>query len=132
MVISLELKSTEHFQMIDILDQVKAVVSQTGILNGLIFVSIPHTTAALTLNNNFNVAIPKDMSETLKTLIPEDGEYEHIEGNSAAHILASLIGNTVTIILNDGHFELGMFQTIFFCEFHGPRKRNVLVKVISD
>lgn len=132
MIEVLDIKTKDKVKMYEILDEVKTFVKKSGVLNGIVCISVPHTTAGLTLNSNFNLVVQKDILMKMRELIPREGHFEHIEGNSAAHVQASLFGNTATIILNEGHLELGMFQSIFLCEFDGPRKRKVLIKIISD
>ncbi|MGX8796946.1 secondary thiamine-phosphate synthase enzyme YjbQ [Fusibacter sp. JL298sf-3] len=127
----LNIKTRDKIKMYEILDEVKAFVSASGVLNGIVCLSVPHTTAGLTLNKNYDIVVQEDIINKMQELIPKEGNYKHIEGNSAAHVQASLFGNTATIILNEGHLELGMFQSIFLCEFDGPRKRKVLMKIVS-
>ncbi|MBS7528637.1 secondary thiamine-phosphate synthase enzyme YjbQ [Fusibacter paucivorans] len=127
---SMEFKTTEKNQMLEILEPVKAFVAKSGLLNGIVVVYIPHTTAGVTINKNYDPVVPTDILNKMSELVPKHGDYQHIEGNSDAHIKASLFGNSVTIILNNGRMELGMFQSLFLCEFDGPRKRRVLVKII--
>ncbi|MDK2868179.1 MAG: hypothetical protein PWP51_2352 [Clostridiales bacterium] len=127
---SMEFKTTEKNQMLEILEPIKAFVAKSGPLNGIVVVYIPHTTAGVTINKNYDPVVPTDILNKMSELVPKHGDYQHIEGNSDAHIKASLFGNSVTIILNNGRMELGMFQSLFLCEFDGPRKRRVLVKII--
>jgi secondary thiamine-phosphate synthase enzyme len=127
---SMEFKTTEKNQMLEILEPIKAFVAKSGLLNGIVVVYIPHTTAGVTINKNYDPVVPTDILNKMSELVPKHGDYQHIEGNSDAHIKASLFGNSVTIILNNGRMELGMFQSLFLCEFDGPRKRRVLVKII--
>lgn len=128
----IDIKTTDKVKLYDVLETVKGIVKKSGVFNGLVCISVPHTTAGLTLNSNFNLAVQRDIIMKMMEMIPREGHYEHIEGNSAAHVQASLFGNTATLILNEGHLELGMFQSIFLCEFDGPRKRKVLVKIIAE
>jgi len=129
---SLTVKTTEKTQMLEIIDDVKAFVVESGAQNGLVVVYIPHTTAGITINKNYDPVVPSDIMNKMNELIPREGNYQHIEGNSAAHIKTSLFGSSVTLILNDGRLELGMFQSVFLCEFDGPRKRKVLIKILKD
>ena len=129
---SLTVKTTEKTQMLEIVDDVKAFVVESGAQNGLVFVYIPHTTAGITINKNYDPVVPSDIMNKMNELIPREGNYQHIEGNSAAHIKTSLFGSSVSLILNDGRLELGMFQSVFLCEFDGPRKRKVLIKILKD
>ena len=128
---SMSFKTTEQNQMLEIIDPIKEFVSKSGIQNGIVVVYIPHTTAGITINKNYDPVVPTDIMNKMSEIVPKDGSYMHIEGNSDAHIKASLFGNSITVILNNGRFELGMFQSIFLCEFDGPRTRKVLVKVIG-
>ncbi|MBN2283068.1 MAG: YjbQ family protein [Deltaproteobacteria bacterium] len=118
-------------EMIDITGQVRAVVREAGMVNGLCCVFVPHTTAAVTINENADPDVPRDILMELNKVIPFDDHYRHGEGNSAAHIKASLIGSSETVIVERGELVLGTWQSLFFCEFDGPRTRRVLVKLIS-
>jgi len=128
---SLTIKTTEKTQMLEIIDEVKDFVKESNVQNGLVVVYIPHTTAGITINKNYDPVVPSDIINKMNELVPREGNYQHIEGNSAAHIKTSLFGNHVTLILNDGRLELGMFQSVFLCEFDGPKKRKVLLKIIK-
>lgn len=128
---SIEIKTSEKNEMIDIMDKIKKVVEDSGIMHGIIVVYVPHSTAGVTVNKNYDPVVQEDIINRMNELVPRDGHYQHIEGNSAAHIKASIFGSSVTLILSNGHIELGMFQSVFFCEFDGPRKRKFLVKVME-
>lgn len=128
---TIDVKTTERYQMVELLDAVKALVLESGVLHGIVTVHVPHTTAGLTLNKNYDPVVHKDILDTLHVIVPKDGNYLHIEGNSAAHIKASLFGNSETMIIENGRIELGMFQSVFLCEFDGPRKRKVHIKIIE-
>ena len=128
---SIEIKTSEKNEMIDIMDKIKKVVKESGIMHGIIVVYVPHSTAGVTVNKNYDPVVQEDIINRMNELVPRDGHYQHIEGNSAAHIKASIFGSSVTLILSNGHIELGMFQSVFFCEFDGPRKRKFLVKVME-
>ena len=129
---TLEIKTSEKFQMFEILDLLKELVTKHELRYGIMTIHVPHTTAALTLNKNFDPEVQSDIIESMRTLVPKDANYKHIEGNSDAHIKASLFGNTETLIIENGRIELGMFQSVFLCEFDGPRKRRINVKLIKD
>ncbi|GAU76287.1 secondary thiamine-phosphate synthase enzyme YjbQ [Fusibacter sp. 3D3] len=129
---SIEIKSKERNEMIDIMDTIKETVTKSGVRHGIIVVYVPHSTAAITVNKNYDPVVEDDIMHRMSELVPKDGHYQHIEGNSAAHIKASIFGSSVTLIINDGHIELGMFQSVFFCEFDGPRKRKYFIKIIKD
>jgi len=118
--------------MIDITSIVQAKVNESGIKDGVCYVFVPHTTAAVTINENADVDVTRDILNTLSKLIPHKDNYRHLEGNSDAHVKASLFGNTVTVIVNNGKLVLGTWQSLFFCEFDGPRKRKFIIKVVGD
>ena len=99
--------------------------------SGICHVFTPHTTAAITINENADPDVPKDIIMKLDKIIPLNDNYRHIEGNSAAHIKSSLVGASEMVIIENGNLVLGTWQSIFFCEFDGPRTRKVLVKLVS-
>lgn len=117
-------------QMIDITGQVRAILRESGIDSGLCCVFVPHTTAAVTINENADPDVPRDILAQTDKTIPLRGDYLHGEGNSAAHIKASLFGASETVFFEKGSLVLGTWQSIFFCEFDGPRTRQVFVKII--
>lgn len=116
--------------MVDITDGVRSALRKSNILNGVCHVFVPHTTAAVTINENADPDVPRDILTVLDRLIPLSNNYRHSEGNSAAHVKASLIGASETILVEEGELALGTWQSIFFCEFDGPRTRRVMVSVI--
>src|SRR5579884_457999 len=118
--------------MIDVTDQVQGLVRHAGIRSGICHVYVPHTTAAVTINENADPTIRRDVVVALDSLVPWSGNYQHSEGNSAAHIKAILVGPSVEVFVEDGQLQLGTWQGIFFCEFDGPRRRQVWVKVVGD
>ena len=119
-------------EMIDVTGQVQALVRQSGIRSGMCQVYVPHTTAAVTINENADPTVRRDVVVALDSLVPWSGNYLHSEGNSAAHIKAILVGPSVDVLVEDGQLQLGTWQGIFFCEFDGPRRRQVWVKVVGD
>jgi secondary thiamine-phosphate synthase enzyme len=123
--------SKERNQMIDITSIVEKGLSERGVKEGVCYVFVPHTTAAVTINENADIDVPLDILTTLGKLIPHKGDYRHMEGNSDAHVKASLVGSTATVIVNDGRLVLGTWQSLFFCEFDGPRKRKIMIKVLG-
>jgi len=128
----LTVKTSARFEMIDITGRVAAVVRESGIKQGTCHVFVPHTTAAVTINENADPDVPRDILAALDRIVPLSEGYRHAEGNSAAHIKASLFGASVNVLIDDGALLLGTWQSLFLCEFDGPRTRNVLVKVIGD
>ena len=120
-------------QMIDITSQVRSFVSQSGIANGDVIVYCPHTTAAITINENADPSVPHDILLTLEELVPQHRPgYRHYEGNSDAHCKSSLFGCSEQILIKDKSLKLGTWQGIFFCEFDGPRSRKVIVQVRGE
>jgi secondary thiamine-phosphate synthase enzyme len=132
LVYEISLKTTGRNQFIDITNQVESIVLQSGVKNGICVIYAPHTTAAITINENADPTVRKDIISSLDKIVPwREPFYEHAEGNSAAHIKSSLIGCSQTVIVQAGKLLLGTWQGIYFCEFDGPRTRRVLVKVIE-
>ena len=132
MVYEISLKTTGRTQLVDITRQVESIVLQSGVTKGICVIYAPHTTAGVTINENADPSVKKDIKTMLDKLIPwREPFYEHAEGNSAAHIKSSIIGCSQTVIIQDGRLLLGTWQGIFFCEFDGPRTRKVYVKIIE-
>jgi secondary thiamine-phosphate synthase enzyme len=124
------INSKSRNQMIDITSQVDSAVEQSGIKNGDAIVCCPHTTAAITINENADPSVTHDILLTLSELIPQHRPgYRHSEGNSDAHCKSSLVGCSEQILIKDGRLNLGTWQGIFFCEFDGPRSRSFSVQV---
>jgi secondary thiamine-phosphate synthase enzyme len=129
MIERLSITTRQHSQMIDITAEVQQVVSASGIETGLAVVYCTHTTAGLTINENADPSVVADILETLDKMVPWRANYRHAEGNAAAHVKASLVGSSVTVLVEAGRLVLGTWQGIFFCEFDGPRSRRVLVQM---
>ena len=128
--IELRTKSRTDFQ--DITSRIREIVTSDGIKNGLCQIFVPHTTAAVTINESADPSVATDITSQLDSLIPQQGNYRHLEGNSPAHIKASLVGSSEVVLVEDSKIILGTWQGIFFCEFDGPRTRIVIVKTIPD
>ncbi len=127
------ISSKHRSQMIDITSQVSSLVAQSGITNGDVIVYCPHTTAAITINENADPSVPHDILLTLEELLPHHRPgYRHSEGNSDAHCKSSLIGCSEQILIKDESLNLGTWQGIFFCEFDGPRNRKVILQIRSE
>ncbi|MCD6121161.1 MAG: YjbQ family protein [Spirochaetales bacterium] len=124
-------KTSQRTEFVSITQSVSQILSTTGIKEGACIVYVPHTTAAVTINENADPAVPRDVISELNKVIPFNDNYTHLEGNSAAHIKASLIGPSVYIPVTNGNLSLGTWQGIFFCEFDGPRNRTVFVQVVK-
>jgi secondary thiamine-phosphate synthase enzyme len=127
----LTVSTREHTAMVDITAQVQQVVAGSAIQQGLCVVYVPHTTAGITINENADPDVPADILMELDKRIPLTDSYCHNEGNSAAHIKAALVGFSQTVFIEDGRLALGTWQGIFFCEFDGPRRRSVWIKIID-
>jgi secondary thiamine-phosphate synthase enzyme len=123
-------QTKRRVEMIDITSEVAAVVRDSGAGDGIAVVFVPHTTAAVTINENADPDVPADILTKLSELIPERGAWRHVEGNSDAHLKSSLVGASATVIVEGGRLVLGTWQSLFFCEFDGPRSRRVYVTVI--
>ncbi|GAI93380.1 unnamed protein product [marine sediment metagenome] len=130
MLKEITIKTNTQTQILDITAQVQKIVSESEITEGLCCVFVPHTTAGVTINENADPSVKQDMIMELNKVIPFDDNYSHSEGNSAAHIKASIIGSSVNIPLKNNNLLLGTWQGICFCEFDGPRQRHFYVKII--
>jgi len=128
----LTIGTTARCEMIDITERVVAAIRETGIKNGICHLFVPHTTAAVTINENADPDVRRDILATLDRIVPLTDHYRHAEGNAAAHVKASLFGASQTIFIKEGRPVLGTWQSIFFCEFDGPRTRKILVRPIAD
>jgi len=131
MIKEMSVKTSSRVELIDITHLVEKVASEGKVKSGLCTVYVPHTTAAVTINENADPSVRSDIIKELNKIIPFDDNYSHLEGNAAAHIKASIIGSSETILIEGGSLVLGTWQGIFFCEFDGPRSRKVLIKVIE-
>lgn len=132
MVRQIKVRTQSHDELIDITDQIQQVVSQSGVKTGLCHVFVPHTTAGLTLNENWDPAVRRDMLMVLSKMVPWDDDYQHGEGNSAAHVKASLMGFSHTLLVESGRLVLGSWQGIYLTEFDGPRQRRVLMTIVGE
>lgn len=126
---TMSLKTSRRCEFIDITAQMQNMVEKTGTSMGICHAFIPHTTAGITVNENADHSVQDDILRAMDKLIPQDAGYTHYEGNSAAHIKSSLVGNEKTLIIEDGRLKLGTWQGVFFCEFDGPRNRNVWITI---
>ena len=125
----LSVKTGSKKDFLDITSKVKNLVNTNNWIDGVINLYVPHTTAGITINESADPDVRIDIQNKLKDLVPADGSYRHREGNSDAHIQSSIIGNSTRVFVEDGSLKLGTWQGIFFCEFDGPRSRNVWVKL---
>jgi secondary thiamine-phosphate synthase enzyme len=132
MIKQLRVKTQLRTDLIDITQGVQRIVSESGVRSGICYIHVPHTTAAITINENSDTNVGRDILKELNQIIPFDNHYSHMEGNSAAHIKSSIIGVSIALMVEEGRIALGTWQAVFFCEFDGPRDRRVLVKVTAD
>lgn len=122
--------TSQHSEMIDITDRVRQVVSDANVSAGSVMVYVPHTTAGITINENADPDVVRDVLKQLNEMVPWDQPfYRHGEGNSAAHVKAPMMGSSVTVLIDAGRLVLGTWQSLWFCEFDGPRTREVIVQV---
>lgn len=132
MIHEIRLKTNRRDEMIDITAQVEGILGQKNVQDGLIVVYSPHTTAGITINENADPDVQRDILRRLDETYPRaDSKDRHFEGNSAAHLKTSTVGASQTVIIHDGKLFLGRWQGIYFCEFDGPRMRSYYIKVIS-
>ena len=129
---TLTIKSHKQVEMIDITGEVRNAISEAAVDKGLAVIYTPHTTAAITINENADPDVSRDMIMEMNKIVPMQDGYRHLEGNSAAHIKSSLFGASETLIVSQGKPQLGTWQGIYFCEFDGPRQRRVFVEVVGS
>ena len=130
MIKNINVKTGSRTEFIDITSGIQEIVDESGVKNGVCYIYVPHTTAAVTINEGADPSVVTDIVSTLNKLIPHSANYLHMEGNSDAHIKTSLVGSSETVIIEGGKLLLGTWQAIFFCEFDGSRHRRVTVKII--
>ena len=132
MIHEIEVTSKSRTELIDITGKAENIIEESGINSGSAIIFVPHTTAAITINENYDPDVGADINAALSSLIPHHNSYSHTEGNSDAHIKAAITGSSRTVFFEKGKIRFGSWQGIFFCEFDGPRKRRVWVKIIKD
>lgn len=120
-----------HMQFTDITPQAQQAVTESAVADGILYLFNPHTTAGLTINEGCDLDVQHDLLGVFRTIIPGSYPYRHAEGNSPSHMMATLTGSSLTVIIADGKLQLGTWQHIFFCEYDGPRSRKVNWKVIA-
>ena len=127
---NLSVQSRKRTELIEITASVQEIVSDSGIMKGLCIVYCPHTTAGITINENADPDVQMDMETYFESIVPWENNYRHMEGNTAAHIKATVIGFSQTIPIRAGKFQLGTWQGIYFCEFDGPRSRQLIITLL--
>jgi len=131
MLKTLSVKTSSQTEMVDVTGQVQQELSKSGVGEGRLTLYVPHTTAAITINEGADPAVKADILMVLNQMVPWKANYRHMEGNSPAHVKASLIGSAETVIISGGRLVLGTWQRIFFCEFDGPRNRKLHLQIAS-
>ncbi len=129
---NISVRTKSRFDFVEITSQIRRVIRESGIKDGICVVYVPHTTAGITINEGADPSVRKDIIKELDKVIPLDNNYSHLEGNSAAHIKSSIIGCSEQLIIENGDLVLGTWQSLYFCEFDGPRNRKVYVKIIRS
>lgn len=132
MIKTLSVKTSTREEFVDIRMEVEKIVRDSGVKNGVCYLYVPHTTAGITINEGADPSVRKDIINALKKIAPYGAGYAHVEGNADSHIKATLVGSSVSIFIEGGRLILGQWQSIFFCEFDGPRTRKVYMKVIKE
>jgi len=128
----INIRTSKRIDLVDITKDIQHVVSKSKIKDGVCFVFCPHTTAGLTINENADPSVRRDIINTLNKLVPEGVGYSHSEGNADSHIKSSLFGSSLTIFIENSQLALGTWQGIYFCEGDGPRSREVWIKITRD
>jgi len=132
MLQTLTLRTSSRNEFLDLTREIQAAVLESGVREGLCHLFVPHTTAALTINENADPSVKSDILMVLNKIISDQEPYRHLEGNSPAHIKASLLGPQLTLMVSSGRLVLGTWQGIYLCEFDGPRSRRLHLKVMGD
>ena len=127
--LEIQIKTTTRNDLVDITSQVDKVVKESGVAEGICVLAVPHTTAAVTVNENADPSVTADIITKLSELAPSGDRYRHMEGNADAHIKAVMVGPSETLLVRGGRLSLGTWQGVFFCEFDGPRTRKVIIRV---
>jgi secondary thiamine-phosphate synthase enzyme len=128
----IHIKTERRTQLVDITSEVQLAVTKSAVKTGTCYLYVPHTTAAITINEHADPDVARDVEGIFDRLIPERGPYKHAEGNSDSHMKAILVGNTQIVFIESGKLALGRWQGIFFCEFDGPRERKLHMKIMAD
>jgi secondary thiamine-phosphate synthase enzyme len=127
-----DIKTSSRVEFQDITPKVRNIVEISGVQSGVCYLYVPHTTAGVTVNEHADPSVAEDIMAQFEAMVPQHKNYRHLEGNAPAHIKASLVGSSEALFIEDGKIVLGTWQGIFFCEFDGPRNRNVLIKIMPD
>ena len=131
-ILAFQIETRTRVEFKDVTALIEKVIASSGALSGVCHVFVPHTTAAVLVQENDDPALQKDLDQFLEQLAPRAKEYHHNDGNCDSHLKASLIGCSKTLLFEDGRLVLGRWQGVFFCEFDGPRRRELRVKIVPD
>lgn len=131
MIRRLEIATSSRAQMVDVTREVERAVSESGVQEGFCHIYVPHTTAGIAINENADPSVAQDILVVLEKMAPRGGSYRHLEGNADSHVKASIVGSSETVLIEGGRLVLGTWQGLFLCEFDGPRRRRLLVKVVE-
>jgi secondary thiamine-phosphate synthase enzyme len=129
---AIEIRTSRRTEVKNISAEVASFVAASGCKSGVCHIYVPHTTAGVIINEGDDPDVARDIEATLDRLIPHEGNYRHAEGNSDSHIKTALTASSATVFIEDGRLSLGRWQAIFFCEFDGPRRREVMLKIVPD
>jgi secondary thiamine-phosphate synthase enzyme len=124
-------RTRSRTSLVDITGEIRKAVAEIGVKDGAVLVYVPHTTAAVTINESADPDVARDIGVKLSDLVPASGDYRHTEGNSDAHVKSSLVGCSEVVLVRSGELVLGTWQGVFFCEFDGPRNRSVVVGALA-
>ncbi len=130
--LEISVRTDSRNQLIDITRKIQKLIDDSDVKDGMAIIFVPHTTAAVTINENADPSVKDDILSYLERLIPKESGFRHTEGNSDAHIKAILVGSEIIVFFSDGRLELGTWQGIYFCEFDGPRSRKIMVKIAEN
>ncbi len=131
MIFEIKIRSSRRIEMIDITPQVREIIRKSGVKEGICVLYVPHTTAAVTINENADPSVRVDIENTLSKLVPYGAGYAHLEGNADAHIKSTMVGPSENLLIRNGDILLGTWQGVFFCEFDGPRNRRIYIKIME-
>jgi secondary thiamine-phosphate synthase enzyme len=131
-MITIEVKTSAREELVDVTAQVRKAIETAGISSGAVVCFVPHTTAAVTINENADPDVARDILYKLQKEFPQSDGYRHAEGNSDAHVKSSLVGSAQMVLVEDGRLVLGTWQAIYFCEFDGPRRRRMHIQVLGN
>ncbi len=127
---TLEVKTARRVEFIDVTSLIQGLVKKEGLKDGLCVIYVPHTTAGITINENADPSVVADIQNALERMVPERVSYQHLEGNAPAHVKASIVGSSVSVLVEEGRLLLGTWQGIYFCEFDGSRRRRMIITVV--